>query len=248
VVLYDNGELGYSRTDGGRQAVLRRPLQRFDAQGDPVWATAPVALASVPLDSGAPWHRNGTFSGVVGPRFPLTSSGKVVFFNAAVDTGGGFHIGAAARGGGGFAWQASPGGALDGRGAFQTRAQDPNLQYGGNTVLTSGRHIVYGYHGEFYTDLGNRRVGQANQFMHYLDDGLFLGQFGVPTTQATAASQAGVAGNAFSPTLVRAAGQVHLYHNDESAHGGIHRWRLDGADDVQELSGSGALRSVITLR
>ncbi len=137
---------------------------------------------------------------------------------------------------------------LDGRGAFQTRSQDPNLQCGGNTVLASGRHIVYGYQGEFYTDPANGRVGQANQFMHFRDDGLFLGQFGVPTTQARTASQPGVAGNAFSPTLVRMGQRIYLYHNDESTHGGVHRWRRDGADAVQELSGRGRLGSSITLR
>jgi len=138
---------------------------------------------------------------------------------------------------------------MDGLGSFQTRAVDPNINYGGNVVLASGRNVLYGYHGEFYTDLGNGgRVGQANQFVHFRDDGMFIGQFGVPSTRATSSSQPGLSGNAFSSTLLRQGGRTYLYHNDESTHGGVHRWLLQGADDVQELVGQGTVRSAITLR
>ena len=45
---------------------------------------------------------------------------------------------------------------------------------------------------------------------------------------------AGKAGNSFNPSLARAPdGQLYLYHNDESQHDGIHRWRIEGL--VQEL-------------
>jgi hypothetical protein len=191
----------------------------------------------VPVADSSPHYHIGTFTGGAAARFPLTDSGMVVFFNPAIDASSGYHLGATSRGGKQWLWQASPSGPLDGRGAFQTKKDDPGLQYGGNAVLAAGRHIVYGYHGEFYTDLGNRRVGQANQFMHFRDDGLFIGQFGVASTRATSPTQAGLSGNAFSPTLVRAAGRSYLYHNDESTQGGVHRWRLDGLDDVQQLSG-----------
>ena len=45
---------------------------------------------------------------------------------------------------------------------------------------------------------------------------------------------AGAAGNAFSPSLVTAEdGTVFLWHNDESAHSGLHRWRFRGLDTVE---------------
>ena len=143
---------------------------------------------------------------------------------------------------------ASPTGALDGKGSFQTHKVDGSMQYGGNSVWAHGRHIVYGYHGEFYRDMQTGNVGQANQFMHFDESGLFLGQFGQSSTRPAAPSQAGMSGNAFSPTLVRAGDELYLYHNDESQHGGVHRWRFEGWRDIRDLIGSGATGSTVVLR
>ena len=206
-----------------------------------------MLLAKVPVRGGSPNER-GAFSGALPPRFPVTGSGRVVFFDPSVKDNEGFHLGAAAVNGEGWLWQASPTGRLDGKGSFQTTAIDGSLHYGGNVVWASGRHIVYGYHGEFYKDLGNGRVGQANQFMHFDESGLFLGQFGHPSTQPPTPQWAGMSGNSFAVTLVQAAGHLYVYHNDEWAHGGVHRWRIDGADEIGELRGTGRLGDEIELR
>ncbi len=248
VVFYENGDLGYSHSDGVTQAVLRLPLQGFDGAGNPIWAGTPTTLASAPATLDTPADPVATFTGVVGARFPLTSSGKVVFFNPSVDARTAFHLGAVAAGGTAWNFEASPSGPLDGLGAFQTAKDDPTLQYGGNLVHALGRDIVYGYHGEYYTDLGNGKFGEANQFMHFLDDGLFIGEFGVASTRATSAAQPGLSGNAFSSTFLRANGQAYLYHNDESTFGGVQRWRLAGIDDIQELSAGGSSGSQLLLK
>ena len=246
-VLYEGGDLGYALTGEQTQSVLRLPLAGFDAQGDPRWASDPVLVARVPVRAGSPNER-GAFTGILPPRFPVTASGRVVFLDPSVEGNEGFHLGAAQASDERWLWQASPTGRLDGKGSFQTKAIDGSLHYGGNVVWASGRHIVYGYHGEYYKDLGNGRVGQANQFMHFDESGLFLGQFGHPSTQPPTPLWAGMSGNAFSLTLVRAAGHLYLYHNDEWAHGGVHRWRIDGADEIGELQGSGRLEDPIELR
>lgn len=245
-VMYENGDLGYALTGAGTQSAMRLPLTGFDSAGDPVWATAPVKLASVPTLPGTPYYR-GAFSGMP-PRFPVTASGRVVYFDQSVVGNEGFHLGAAALNGTQWLWQASPSGALDGKGSFQTRAIDGSTTYGGNAVWASGRHIVYGYHGEFHKDLRNGRVGQANQFMHFDESGLFLGQFGASSTQPSDPQQSGLAGNTFSPTLVRDGRHLYWYHNDEWGHGGVHRWRIDGWDDIGDLRGSGRPGSTITLQ
>ena len=233
-VLYENGDLGYAMTGAASQSVMRLPLIGFDAQNDPIWSAEPKRLASVPVQSGSPVYRNA-FSGILPPRFPVTASGRVIYFDGSVEGNDGFHLGAAASGTNEWLWQASPTGPMDGKGTFQTKAIDRSITYGGNAVWANGRHIVYGYHGEFYKDLQTGRVGQANQFMHFDEDGLFLGQFGMPSTRGSDSSPAGMSGNAFSPTLVRDGSFLYLYHNDESTHGGVHRWRIDGWDDVQQL-------------
>ena len=245
-VMYENGDLGYALTGPGTQSAMRLPLTGFDSAGDPVWATVPVKLASVPTLPGTP-HYRGAFSGMP-PRFPMTASERVVYFDQSVVGNEGFHLGAAAMNGNRWLWQASPSGALDGKGSFQTQAVDGSTTYGGNAVWAHGRHIVYGYHGEFYKDLRTGRVGQANQFMHFDESGLFLGQFGMPSTQPPDSQQSGLSGNAFSPTLVRDGSRLYWYHNDEWGHGGVHRWRIDGWHDIGDLRGSGPQGSPIVLR
>jgi hypothetical protein len=204
-----------------------------------------VQLASVPTLSGTAYNR-GTHVGMAA-RFPVTGSGSVVFFDPLVEGNEGFHLGAVAQGGRSWLWQASPTGPMDGKGSFQTKAVDGSVNYGGNVVWAEGRHIVYGYHGEFFRDLSTGRIGQANQFMHFDESGLFLGQFGLPSTRPAPATQPGLSGNAFHPTLVRRGDRLYLYHNDESSHGGVHRWRIDGWNDVQDLRGSGKPGSLIVL-
>lgn len=247
-VLYESGDLGHALTHAGRQSVMRLALEGFTPEGLPQWAARARTLASVPVAPGTPYYRNGTWTGVVGPRFPVTQDGAVVFFNPSVEAQRGFHLGAASLGSTAWRWQGSPSGPMDGRGTFQTRAEDPTIQYGGNQVLALGRSVIYGYHGEFFTDPLTRRVGQANQFMHFLENGLFIGQFGVPSTRSFSPVEPGLSGNAFSVSLVRTPTQVLLYHNDESTHGGVHRWLIEGLDDVQEVTGAILPGAQVTLR
>jgi len=245
-VMYENGNLGYAITGTTTQTVMRLRWTGFDHEGSPVWSNEPATLASVPKLPGSP-HYRGAFSGMP-PRFPLTGSGKVIFFDQSVVGNEGFHLGAAEQGGTRWLWQASPTGPLDGKGSFQTKAIDGWLQYGGNAVWAHGRHIIYGYHGEFYKDMRSGLVGQASQFMHFDESGLFLGQFGQPQVPPTAQVQPGMSGNAFSPTLVRASEHLYLYHNDETAQGGMHRWRIDGWNELRELRGTGMTGGTIELR
>lgn len=245
-VLNDGGDLVWAQRGLHRQSVLRQRFTGLSASAEPQWSAEAELLASVPVLPGSPVER-GAFAGPAGPRFPITASGEVVLFDGSVVGNDGFHLGAVRLGDTRWSWMASDSGAIDGKGRFQTRASDPGVQYGGNLVMAHGRHVVYGYHGEFYRDRTNGRVGQAGQFMHFLDNGLFVQQFGVPTTRVAGEAAAGVAGNAFSPSLVRAGRRLFLYHNDESVHGGVHRWRIEGWDDVVELTGRGRRGELLQL-
>lgn len=245
VVLYENGDLGHAHTTTSTQTALRRALTGFDSDGNPSWGE-PVALASVPALPGTPYTRINTFG--LPPRFPVTASGRVIFFDPSIQGNEGFHLGAALRGGNEWVWQASPTGPLDGKGSFQTKAIDGWLQYGGNSVWAHGRHVLYGYHGEFYKDMQTQVVGQANQFMHFDESGLFLGQFGHPSTRPPPPDLAGVSGNAFCITLVRIADRLYLYHNDEFTHSGVHRWRIDGWNDVHDLRATARTGGEFVLR
>ncbi len=43
----------------------------------------------------------------------------------------------------------------------------------------------------------------------------------------------------FDPARARRTAQTYLWHNDENAHAGIHRWHLDGVEWMRELKGRG---------
>jgi len=100
-----------------------------------------------------------------------------------------------------------------------------------------------------FFDLDKNQQGYANQFLHFDESGKFLGQFGEATTRTTRPIGAQQANNPMSLTLVQepSSGPLFFYSSDESGHGGVHRWRLDGASSVGNMSGSGTLGSTVTL-
>jgi hypothetical protein len=248
-VLYETGELGYAHT-GSNQSVYRSSLVGFGPTGEPQWEKTPRVIASVFAASNTPVYK-GAFSGASAARFPVTASGKVIFFDQSVAAGAEdrLHLGAVNAGGNEWAWQASPAGTIDEPGRFQTRSIDGHVNYGGNMVWAVGQHIVFGYHGEGFADPKSSAIGQANQFYHFHETGLLLGQFGVPTTRASGDAAAGVAGNAFSNILLpRGSSSLLLFHNEELQHGGVHRWTIDNLDSLHVFSGSGPLGTIIRLR
>ena len=176
---------------------------------------------------------------------------------------GGVHLGVVAAGPNqtSFKWRASPWGTwdvqkspitLDGinctfhsisnaDGRFG--ANDSAINYAGSYAMVEGTNIAYGFFGEFW------KGSEANQFLHFHDSGLFVGQFGTisqfgsmglgPKIPGDMGGEfevfhyalPGEAGNSFAPSLVTASNKrVYFFHNDESKHDGVHRWQLTGAD------------------
>lgn len=261
-VLYENGDLGTYELNAsaGTETVMRQALMGTDADGNPQWAPRQI-IATVPALQHTPQYRGWVFTGVTGPRFPITATDAVIFLDQSVNgrngtiagDNDGFHLGAAKLNGSGWLWQASPTGVLDGLGTFQTKRIDGTINYGGNLVWAYGRNVIYGFHGELFTNLTPGTAyrgwkGEANQFMHFYDDGLFIGQFGTLGVGTNRDAQVGLAGNAFSNIMVHAANDnLYWYHNDESNHGGVHRWRIDNWRSPVEESGSGPLGGTINL-
>ena len=122
-------------------------------------------------------------------------------------------------------WAAMPAsGPFDGDGNYDT-----NNWYGGNRVMVSGTNIIVGYNGE-----GFHGTGQADQFMQYNQDGLFIGQFGTPTGSAVFGAY-GQPATAYSPFVASVNGTLYLYTNDESDRS-LQRWHVAGMDTIQETS------------
>ncbi len=241
--LYANGDLRSSTVAGGVQTISNQALTGFDGSGNPLWGTA-TTLASASANATDPYY-HGSFSGSKGPQFPITTSNVVISFDPSLSNTTGKHLGGMALGATSWLWQASPAASTvnyndpaQRTGLFDT---GDSTNYAGNSVQVSGKNVIYGYHGE------NWNQEEANQFMHFWEDGLFVGEFGTPLSPSNVNALVGAAGNSFNPTMVLVNGVTYLYHNDESNHGGIHRWRLDGVGAISEMMGTGALNSTITL-
>lgn len=237
--LYANGDTRLFTYTSPHQIITQQNLTGFDGSNNPVWGPS-VEIAK---HTGGARH-GGAFAGPAGPRFPITSSNLMISFNSAV-TSTGRHLGGVEIGSTSWKWLASP--SVEKayyetyEGQDGTFSNGNGVQYAGNQVHALDRNIIYGYHGEFYNG------GQANQFMHFRDDGLFLGQFGTASNAARKEANYGQGGNSFSLSMVKVDGETYFWHNDESNHGGVHRWRLTGANNVRELSAEGPSGGTIDL-
>jgi hypothetical protein len=96
----------------------------------------------------------------------------------------------------------------------------------GDAGMAIEKNIFTHYYGEFWKN------GQTNRFNHYYDNGLFVGQFGTDSYESPDKAATGMAGNAFSPVIVKVGSDYYMYHNDESHHGGTHRWKISNLGSV----------------
>ncbi len=246
VFMTKEGDLyGARDAAAARVEVWRRPLEGFDAGGAPSWGHEEV-LARVP--HGARDPRVAARPGALErPVAELAPDLHIVFDPANSDPPGDaarapFHLGAIRNGASRWSWRASPA-----SGPFNLSEPDGVFDssrpwYAGMAVSALGEQIVYNYHGE-----GWHNASQANQFLHWSGEGLFIGQFGIPDERAIPPATPGMAGNSFSIQLVDAAGATWLWHNDENAHAGLHRWRLDGVEWIRELTGRARPGESLTL-
>lgn len=213
-----------------------RRLTGFDADNDPIWAPA-TAYASAPVSSGGEpiaWY------GGQGRTGETTSSGVVVSFdNGKINgpTGGGYHLGGLRAGDNKWLWKTAMATTSDYKGIYpDDGAYDVGngVEYGGGGITVLDRHIFWNYHGEFW------KGSQTNKWQHVYDNGLLVGIFGKTGPEAKIEAPdgrpvAGMAGNVYYGTVVRAPnGVTYLYHGEESGWGGIHRWRIDNLQSIQE--------------
>ncbi len=201
-------------------------LTGFDPDHNPEWAAARIVGISPKLTpedvcthGWAPW--------------PTTSSGLILAYGEFSDTGG-WHIEALDPATGQWRWKAAPSTNVNYVGSYPN---DGHFDIGNNVnafaggdLHTSGHHVFWEYHGEKWKN------GQTNVWTHLYDDGLMVGQFGVvDPARSLPEGAAEMAGNAFSSALVTARdGSLYLYQNDESFHGGIHRWHITGLASIRE--------------
>ena len=209
------------------------PLTGFNGSNNPVWGTQ-VTIATAPTGGANPMNPN------IEPfkTTPITANKVVICFDDGRGTN--YHLGGVALNGNNFLWRAAPAASyFDGHGGYEI---SNGLTYAGSDVQAIDRHVVFGFHGEFF-----RSQAQAGQHFHYYDDGLFIGQFGESYLgYPTAWIVPSFVGNGFGPVMIKTNGDYYTYENDESAHG-PQRWHLVNAQDVREAQNSVALNGSTTL-
>jgi hypothetical protein len=108
--IYPDGSIRYREDVSGTQRIWSQPFTGFNAQGNPIWGV-PVLIATAPAATTDPIYR-GAFSSPSGPRFPITQSGVVVYFDQQKKdpTYRGWHLGGVQTGRSAWLWRSSPSG------------------------------------------------------------------------------------------------------------------------------------------
>lgn len=232
--LYPDGSLRkVSRLILGQPSVYtRKALTGFDASSNPLWgaetvaATSPVATTRDPGYWGNP---NTLKSGEV------TTSGVTIAFDGGGAHAGfdNWHLGGIKPGTNKWLWRTAMSTTTDYTGPFPSNGPfdiGNGVQYPGSRALAVGKSVFWGYNGEFW------KGGQVNKWNQVYEDGLFVGQFGITGAEVSGLeSPPMMAGNAFSAGMVTGTdGGTYLYHNDESFHSGVHRWKVTGLESISE--------------
>ena len=222
----------YSNGGIGRSAVFSNcKFKGFDSSNNPIW-DAPIVLSTIyPVQGTDPVDFGGAQMG------QTTASGLLITFDkegSQLGRGIGYHLGAIKPGENKFTWKTCKATSTtytgdfpkDGRFDIGNGVRAPGCAGG---VFVVDDNILWNYHGEFWKN------SQTNFWNHFSDDGLMIGQFGTWKTNFTASAPAELAGNTFSSAVVKGPdGNLYVYHNDESIHAGVHRWKVTGLNTISE--------------
>jgi hypothetical protein len=222
-VLTKDGYLYFNWIYGNYFHHVRKPIIGFDANNDPIVGT-PEEVASAPYSDSDP----ATYTGLTGQ---ITSTNKILSINSDHYWGTKWHLGAIKVGDSKLIWKTARelwnndvgfplGDRFDERnGVRQTRA----------SVMVLDNNVVWHYPAEFY------RGDQANMYNHMWENGLVIGQFGeIGAAHFGQEAAAGMAGNSFSPWMIKYDGRVFIWCNDEWDHAGVHLWEIKGLNTIKE--------------
>ncbi|GEO10447.1 hypothetical protein SAE01_29430 [Segetibacter aerophilus] len=230
--IYADGSIGEMQNGGVNeiQYFKKRLLLGFDAN-NPIYSQANGIATHSNTSTNEP--RNGSIT--IYPT-EITSTGILALYKGSRvrNETNSYHLGGLDIATGKVKWKTALSnfdayeGAFPDNGDFEVGNFGPNEGGQGDAALAIGRSIITHYYGEFW------KAGQTNIFNHYYDNGLFVGQFGTTSDDVTQPADVKMAGNAFSPVIVPIGPDYYLYHNDESHHGGTHRWKITGLNSIQE--------------
>ncbi|WP_147202608.1 hypothetical protein [Segetibacter aerophilus] len=228
--IYADGSIGEMQNSGvnERQYFKKRTLIEFVGR-DPVYSGATTIATHTNTARNEP--RNASIN--IYPT-EITSSGILTLYKGGRTVGetSSYHLGGLDVSTEAVKWKTALPTFDEYQGPFPHNGDFEVGNFGGNdggqgdAAMAIEKSIFTHYYGEFWKN------GQTNIFNHYYENGLFVGQFGTTSDDVTEKAAAGMAGNAFSPVVVKVGQDYYIYHNDESYHGGTHRWKISGLNTV----------------
>jgi hypothetical protein len=218
-----------------------RTLTGFNNANNPIWSS-PSTIASTPQGAIEDPLTDAN-------AFPSkTTSDMLICFNPwdikNNGKGTGYHLGAIKKGTNKWRWLASKSTLVDYKGPMPTDGtfdQGNGVVYPGGNAYAIDNNIFWNYHGEFWKN------SQTNIWNQYNEDGLMIGQFGITSIDGEAYNTEAFAmgaGNVFSSSIVKVGSDYYIYHNDESVHAGIHRWKISGLSTIAEQSSNITIQNV----
>lgn len=230
--IYADGSIG-EMVNGGigeTQYFYKRNLTGFSGN-NPIYSSRVTLATHSNTSTNEP--RNGSIT--IYPT-EVTSTGILTLYKGGRVKGetNSYHLGGFDLATGTVKWKtATPthdtyAGDFPDNGDFEVGNFGPNDGSQGDAAMAIDRNIFTHYFGEFW------KAGQTNIFNHYWDNGLFVGQFGTDSDTITEIAGAKFSGNGFSPAIVKVGSDYYMYGNDESHHGGTHRWKITGLNTIKE--------------
>jgi len=226
--------------------IARSSLTGFDSSFNPVRTPFTIVTAIPYTTSTAPNAGGGW--GQLSPNQSTTTGVYPIYQSYSTGKAGFPHLAGAVAGRSSFLWKTHREKAMtlsDGVGSFPGTAG-----YGGHAGIAAqavGRNIFASYDGQYAT--------WGNQNFHYWDDGLMIGQFGVPEVARPRVPPppysiplpTGNAGNIAQTRFVPYGGDIYMYMTAESGFTPVQRWHITNLSSIFELSASATVGSSVTL-
>lgn len=227
--FYEDGSFRYMVESGSNMQYWRRDYTGLSG-GNMTFAAAVKYLEApkLPVRNGGTYYNPGE----------ITDDGVIIACESTDREG--YHL-AGYNSSGVLLWKALKSNSPTYSGSFPTdgsyelgnRTLESKASGPGDKAMVYQNLIFVHYFGEFWKGSG----GQTNIIYVFNSKGIFLYQFGYaqPPGQQNKPVE-GMAGNAFSPFLTFENGNLYLYHNDEGAWAGLHRWKITGLDTIDETT------------
>ncbi len=245
--LHPDGSMRTTALQGPNRPIewRKQDLLGFDTSGNPQWGPMRriASLGTYARTDPIPYFN------VLPYAWEQTTSGALVIFNARFPRDAykndpvshdGWHLGGLDAGTGQWRWKAAPSTTRNYHGDWPS---DGAFDIGNHVVNAGTKSHVVGS-SIFWQHCGENwkggRSGEVNMWTHMHENGLMIGLFGAlqqTVRYQEVEGQPGMAGNASASRIVRGPkGELYIYHNDESFHGGIHRWRVENLASIGERS------------